>query len=218
MLSVTDNYKQTPSFFVLLSKLTIMNKHNIRQFLSDTYPELSDLFSRTDTPEIVTIKTEGIPEAMVTVITNQMLSGKAAATIVGRIKDIATDSNKPVWQLSYDEYRKCGLSNSKANAVIAFKEYYLQNRDDINNWFKADTNEVIKQITSVKGIGIWSATIIAMFYLGKEDLFPYNDGTLVKITGRIEKKFNISFDPEKASPYKSYLAMYMWQFEDNGLI
>ncbi|GEM_PF-5012604 len=195
-----------------------MNSNRVKEFLSGVYPELSDLFNSTDTPGMVTVKTENIPEAMVTVIANQMLSGKAATTIIGRVKSCAAENNKPVWQLSYNQYRECGLSNSKANAIIEFSDYYVNNINLINNWFKTDTNEVIKQITSVKGIGIWSATIIAIFYLGKEDLFPYNDGTLIKISKRIEDKYNIVFDPEKASPYKSYMAMYMWQFEDKGLI
>jgi len=67
------------------------------------------------------------------------------------------------------------------------------------------------------GLSNWSASILAIFYFGFEDVYPENDGSIRRVTRLLEQK-GITFDPEQASPYRSYLALYLWEILDRKMI
>ncbi len=46
---------------------------------------------------------------------------------------------------------------------------------------------------------------------------PMNDGSIMRVTGLLGQKGN-TFEPEKAAPYRSYLALYLWEILDRKLI
>jgi DNA-3-methyladenine glycosylase II len=80
--------------------------------------------------------------------------------------------------------------------------------------------EVINELTKVKGIGQWTAEMFLMFSLGREDVFSTGDLGLKRA---IEKLYNIS-DPSKEiliemsnkwSPYRTYAALVLWHSLDN---
>lgn len=67
------------------------------------------------------------------------------------------------------------------------------------------------------GLSHWSASMLAIFYFGLEDVYPINDGSIKRVTSLLEQR-GIIFEPEKAAPYRSYLALYLWEILDRKLI
>ena len=72
-------------------------------------------------------------------------------------------------------------------------------------------------------MGDWTASILALFYVGHEDVFPAGDGSLQRAITALQRigtkrSRRYKFDPERAQPFRSYLALYLWQALDTGML
>ena len=196
----------------------------IKRFLQAAYPEHSPVFTQLKTIQKLDVQDLTLPEAVVRVVVGQMLSGAAANTIYNRVSSLATQHQLAgSWQLNYDALRRCGLSGSKANTVAAFGAKIGDNPSALEHWKQLPVDALIEEIKSNKGMGDWTAGIVALFYVGHEDVFPLGDGTLKRaITAleqtRIKKLRNLPFDPGRAAPFRSYLARYLWKAIDTGVL
>ena len=176
------------------------------------------LIEEFETP--VFIKDINYFEALVRSIVYQQLSGKAAATIHKRFKGLFNkDQNLSpsiVLEKSHDELSSVGLSSQKAS--------YIHN---IANAFKAgivpdniDTicdDKVIECLTTIKGVGLWTAQMFLMFTLNRPDVFPVTD------LG-IQKGFQLYFQLDELPkpdlmikkaepwvPYRTLASWYLWR-------
>ena len=159
-------------------------------------------------------------EALVRAIVYQQLSGKAAATIYERFKDLFTNNKFPspsiVMEKSHEELRSVGLSNQKASYIhnIANAFYTGTVQKNINT---IDDNEVIECLTTIKGVGPWTAEMFLMFTLNRPDVFPVTD------LG-IQKGFQLFFQLDKLPrpdqmiknaepwrPYRTLASWYLWR-------
>ena len=159
-------------------------------------------------------------EALVRAIVYQQLSGKAAATIYERFKDLFTNNKFPspsiVMEKSHEELRSIGLSNQKSSYIhnIANAFYTGTIPKNIN---AIDDNEVIECLTTIKGVGPWTAEMFLMFTLNRPDVFPVTD------LG-IQKGFQLFFQLDKLPrpdqmikyaeswrPYRTLASWYLWR-------
>jgi len=147
-----------------------------------------------------------------------MLSEKAANTIYSRVKKLAEEKNINDWELSVEDFRQSGISKTKAETIVRFADYYSENSRTVDNWAVLKDEELIKEITQHKGLGLWTASILALSHLGKEDVFPSGDGILKKAIELIQANYGFKLDSEKARPYRSYLAFYLWAMMEKGLL
>ena len=159
-------------------------------------------------------------EALVRAIVYQQLSGKAAATIYKRFKNLFIKNKYPspimVMERSHEELRSVGLSNQKASYIhnIANAFYTGAIPKDIN--IMGD-KEVIECLTTIKGVGPWTAEMFLMFTLNRPDVFPVTD------LG-IQKGFQLFFQLDKLPrpdqmiknaepwrPYRTLASWYLWR-------
>ncbi|TPW11131.1 MAG: 3-methyladenine DNA glycosylase, partial [Halothiobacillaceae bacterium] len=68
-----------------------------------------------------------------------------------------------------------------------------------------------------KGLSRWSASMLGIFYFAMEDIYPEIDGTIMRVQRLLQGR-NIELNPEAVSPYRSYLALYLWKLLDEGLL
>ena len=196
----------------------------IKRVISATYPEHGPLFTQLKTVPKLKPRDIPLPEAVVRVVTGQMLSGAVAKAIYGRVTAAATERGLVgSWQLDYDSLRGCGLSGSKANTIRAFGEKIGDDVSALEHWRTLDVNSLIQEIRSNKGMGDWTASILALFYVGHEDVFPAGDGSLQRAITALQRigtkrSRRYKFDPERAQPFRSYLALYLWQALDTGML
>ena len=176
------------------------------------------LIEEFETP--VFIKDINFFEALVRSIVYQQLSGKAAATIHKRFKGLFNkDQNLSpsiVLEKSHDELSSVGLSSQKAsyihNIANAFKaEIVPDNIETISD------DKVIECLTTIKGVGLWTAQMFLMFTLNRPDVLPVTD------LG-IQKGFQLYFQLDELPkpdlmikkaepwvPYRTLASWYLWR-------
>ena len=138
-----------------------------------------------------------------------MLSRKAASTIIHKAEILAAQEGKnEIALLSEKEIQSCGISSSKAKAIKLFAEQYFNDVNRYENWRNLESVRLFAEVNNHWGLSHWSASMLAIFYFGFEDVYPVNDGSIKRITGLLEQK-GITFEPDKAAPYRSYLALYL---------
>lgn len=155
-------------------------------------------------------------------IVNQQLSGKAASTIFGRIKDSCDGSISPetVLALPDAKLRSAGLSFAKIKYVKDLSTRIINNELRVAGLDRLSDEEVKKELVAVKGIGIWTADMFLMFSLGRPDIFPVDDlgikNGFEKVTGKkFDKVKSARFALKNWSPYRTVASWYLWRSLEN---
>lgn len=118
---------------------------------------------------------------LVRAIVYQQLSGKAAGTIFGRFTDLIGEvTSANILKFSEEKLRTVGLSRQKANYVQNVARAFAANGDlsrfnDRNTLQKMSSEEIIKQFTSIKGVGEWTVQMYLLFALGRLDVLAAKD-------------------------------------------
>jgi len=159
-------------------------------------------------------------------IVSQQLSTSAAATIYARFinsMDLNLNISEQILNKSVEELRSCGLSFQKAayihNVAKHFDEYYLY---DIN-WDEWGDEDIILELTKIKGVGRWTVEMILMFSLHREDVLPLDDliirnNMIALYEVKSEKKQLITALHDIAAhwrPYRTYACRYLWAAKDS---
>ncbi|MCL5435033.1 MAG: DNA-3-methyladenine glycosylase [Patescibacteria group bacterium] len=166
-------------------------------------------------------RSEKLYEELVESIIGQQLSGKAADTIFKRF--LALFNNKfptpeKLMKTDDEKLRSAGMSYSKAayikNIAKAFKEKQLE----VKKIKKLSDEEVRKELTKIKGVGNWTAEMILIFTLKREDVFSLGDAGLrhaIKNLYKIEKEKDILKLSENWKPNRSFACWYLWRSLEN---
>lgn len=159
-------------------------------------------------------------------IISQQLSIKAAAVIYGRFLQLfgkKRPTAEDILAVSHEQLRMVGLSNAKARYVKNVCEFFIENKLTDTRLHKMGDEEFIEYITQIKGIGRWSAEMILMFNLGREDVFSTGDlgiqqamTKLYKLDAGDKKQLIIKMESiaKKWSPYRTYACRYLWGWKD----
>src|SRR5205085_9463969 len=120
-------------------------------------------------------------------IISQQLSTKVATVIKKRFMDLFegpserpgragnTPTPADILAVPFDKLRGIGLSNAKTNYVRNVCEFFIAHQLTDERLHKMEDEELIEFLTQIKGIGRWSAEMILMFTLGREDVFAADD-------------------------------------------
>ena len=157
-------------------------------------------------------------------IIGQQLSVKAAGTIINRFMGLFPDQKniKPQDILARDEesLRSVGLSRQKISYLRSLSEFVVSEKIILATLPDLPDEQVISHLTLVKGIGRWTAEMILIFSLGREDVFSVGDLGLRTAVSRIygvdrEDKLKIEKISQTWSPYRSLASLYLWRSLDN---
>ena len=172
-------------------------------------------------PFNLTLRTAGTHfDALVRSIVYQQLSGKAAATIHGRVL-LLFDSDAPlppqILSADHATLRGAGLSNQKASYLRNLAEHSLNGSLSTETLHVLSDEEIVNALVQVKGIGRWSAQMFLMFRLGRLDVLPDLDLGVQKGIQRAYRMRKLP-TPKKVlqtgakwAPYRSVGAWYMWR-------
>lgn len=158
-------------------------------------------------------------DELVESIVSQQLSIKASDAIYKRIIDLMPDKIlKPesLLKIKDDKLRKAGLSFGKLKYLKDLSEKIKTGHLDLEKLRSLENEEVIKELTKVKGIGKWTAEMFLMFALGREDIFSHGDlglkNAIKKIYGFEEYKIEeVEEIVIKWSPYKTFACRILWK-------
>ena len=166
----------------------------------------------------------GSPEfaSLAETIVYQQLNGKAAVTIFNRFAALAGEPLTPegVLKLTDEQLRSVGLSKQKASYLKDLSAKTAAGLLDFARLPELPDEEVIKHLTQVKGIGVWSAQMFLMFTLKRPDVLPTGDyGIQAAIKKHYKKRKMPKPDVmEKIArpwaPYRSVACWYLWRSLD----
>jgi DNA-3-methyladenine glycosylase II len=162
-------------------------------------------------------------EAVSRSIIYQQLSGKAAATIYGRFASLF-DGVPPhahgLMSLPEERLREAGLSRQKASYLRDLSQRVAAGEIPIDVLHQLPDDDVVRHLTSVKGVGTWTAQMFLMFRLGRPDVLP---GLDLGIRKAIQRSYRLRKlpAPERVAkigaawaPYRSIASWYLWRSID----
>lgn len=165
-------------------------------------------------------------DALARAILYQQLSGKAAATIVGRVEAaIGSDRFHCDTLARCDDatIRACGVSGHK---LMALRDLALrESRDeipDLRRMSTMDNDAIVAALLPVRGIGRWTVEMMMMFRLGRPDVLPIDDLGIRKgaqVVDRLDAMpppKQLAERGERWGPYRSYASFYLWRIADFG--
>jgi DNA-3-methyladenine glycosylase II len=193
--------------------------------LARTDPRFAALIARARPFDLVARPLMRPFDALAESIAYQQLSGKAAATIFGRVRALYPKRKwldpKLVLATSDETLRACGLSRSKTAALKDLAAKTLDGTVPSRRALARMTDdEIIARLTTVRGIGRWTVEMMLLFELGRLDVWPVADYGVqkgfAKTFGRRRLPTQKQFLKigEKWRPYRSVAAWYFWRALD----
>lgn len=160
-------------------------------------------------------------EALSSSIVSQQISVKAAAKIFGRFRDATDLDPVRVLELSETDIKTIGLSGQKSRYIHDLATHFVQDSAVFNHLGSLSDDEVIEELTRVKGIGVWTAQMFLIFTLHRPDIFAPDDRGLqlaiqtIYDLSEIPKRAELETFAEKWAPYRSVACLHLWHSLDN---
>jgi 3-methyladenine DNA glycosylase/8-oxoguanine DNA glycosylase len=167
-------------------------------------------------------------EVLMEAIVYQSISGKAAATIFGRIKALGENGRPPspesMLKLPSPKLRRAGLSGAKVRAMKDLARKTLAGIVPTHDQaLELSDEELVKRLVSVRGIGAWTVEMFLIFRLGRPDVLPIHDLGVKKGWSVAYGKKHMPSPKELLKfgeswrPYRTIASWYMWRaFERAG--
>ena len=167
-------------------------------------------------------------DALARAILYQQLSGKAAATIVGRV-EAAIDSDKlhadTLCRIDDPGLRACGVSGNKALALRDLAARAGRGEiPDARAMATMHEDEIVAALVPIRGIGRWTVEMMLMFRLGRPDVLPVDDLGIRKGAQRVDRRAEMQAPRalaergERWGPYRTYASLYLWRIADDALV
>ena len=158
-------------------------------------------------------------------IIGQQLSVTAANAIGKKFFNFYNGKPLPEMILStpHEELRKLGLSNAKAKYVKDLSQKIINKEISLYKIAAKSDEDIIAELTKVKGIGVWTVHMFLIFTLGRLNILPYSDlgirkGVMINYGLKKlpdDKKIAKVARDNNWHPYCSIVSLYLWQSLDN---
>lgn len=220
-MSPARNTKASPG---QVPHVTTIDYARARRILMRRDPVMRELMRRYGACGLADSQHTDPYKALVRAIMSQQLSTKASATIARRFDDLfggAFPTPAQVLEAPDERLRAVGLSGMKVSFV---KDLARRVHDGTLRLDLLDTmsdEEVVAELTRVKGIGRWTAEMFLMFRLHRPDVLPVGD---LGIVNAITRAYGLRKAPTPARmmriaeswrPYRSIACWYLWASLDN---
>ena len=153
-------------------------------------------------------------------VIGQQLSVKAAATIYGRVLDLFGGTTPPpetLLEADPQQLRDVGLSWRKVEYVRDLAEHVVSGELELGRLDQLTDDEVIAEITAVRGFGVWSAQMFLIFFLERPDVLPTGDLGIRKAAqvayglDQLPAPAELERIAEPWRPHRSLASIYLWE-------
>jgi DNA-3-methyladenine glycosylase II len=179
--------------------------------------QLGSLIKETEEFRIEIDGSDSPYEILLECIAYQSISGKAAATIFGRVKALGFNGRPPtpeeMLELRKSALRKAGLSGAK---ILAMKDLAKKTIagvvPSLEEAQKLSDEELVERLVSVRGIGAWTVEMFLIFRLGRPDVLPVKKGWSITYGKKyMPKPKELLAFGERWRPYRTVASWYMWR-------
>ena len=202
-----------------------MNHEHAHQLLRASHPRMAELIARSRRYNITPAVSIRPFDALAESIAYQQLSGKAAATIFGRVRALYPKRKwldpEQLLATPDETLRAAGLSRAK---TAALKDLAAKTIDGTvpagRALIRMTDDEIITRLTAVRGIGRWTVEMLLLFDLGRPDVWPVDDYGVRKGFAKTFRRRKLPTPKElmkfgeKWRPYRSVAAWYFWRALD----
>jgi len=159
-------------------------------------------------------------ETLIKSIVYQQLSGKAAATIFGRLRDAAGGEEltpAAVLRLTPTKMRALGLSRQKISYIRDIACHARSGEVKFEDLRRLPDDEVLRILTSLRGVGVWTVHMFLIFALRRKDVLPTGD---LGIRAAVRKAYGLDRTPTPSEveeigarwrPYRTVASWYLWR-------
>ena len=150
-------------------------------------------------------------------IVAQQISGKAAETVWGRVKERFIEiTPQRLAAVQVEEIQACGMSMRKATYIKGMAEACAKGDLDLDGLKLLPDQEVVARLSALRGIGAWTAEMILIFSLQRPDVVSWNDLAIrrgMMILYGLDQLTRDRFDQHRKrySPYGSVASLYLWE-------
>jgi DNA-3-methyladenine glycosylase II len=193
--------------------------------LASTDPRLAALIARSLRYNVKPAPSLRPFDALAESIAYQQLSGKAAATIFGRVRGLypkrkSLDPDQ-ILATPDETFRAAGLSRAKTAALKDLAAKTIDGTVPVGRaLIRMSDDEIVARLTTVRGIGRWTVEMLLLFDLGRPDVWPVDDYGVRKGFAKTFGKRKLPTPKqlmkfgEKWRPYRSVAAWYFWRALD----
>jgi DNA-3-methyladenine glycosylase II len=174
--------------------------------------ELSEEFGEKDLE-----KSDKPFKRLVVSIINQQLSTDSAVAIKERVFQSFEIEPEKILEADEDELADVGLSSQKNEYIKGAAEKFIEDDLSPEKFSHMSDEEVMDELTSIHGIGDWTAKMFMIFVLGREDVFPVEDLGIRRAMNELyglETREEMREKAEDFRPKRSLASLYLWEFRD----
>lgn len=195
--------------------------------------EASDFLSASDSRMAALIKTCGpvkwrietnLFAVLAFSIIGQQISTKAQQSICGKFCAILGKiAPGRALEAGFDNLRACGISSKKCGWILKAASAFESGEINVKHLRKMPDGDVVRELTKLDGVGVWTAEMMLIFSLGRPDVMSFGDfgirNGLRKLLdwNEISKGEFEKFAKEKCSPYGSVASLYLWKLAGGGV-
>jgi len=204
-----------------------MNHKHAHQLLRTSHPRMAELIARSRRYNLTPAVSVRPFDALAESIAYQQLSGKAAATIFGRVRALYPGRKwldpEQLLATPDETLRAAGLSRAK---TAALKDLAAKTIDGTVPSGRAlismSDDEIIARLITVRGIGRWTVEMLLLFDLGRPDVWPVDDYGVRKGFAKTFSRRKLPTPKQlmkfgdKWRPYRSVAACYFWRALDDN--
>ena len=153
-------------------------------------------------------------KAIAELIIEQQISFKVAISIKKKFNDLISDkSNNEILEIDDNKLKSIGISRMKIKYIKNVYQYFL---DSKINFDRLGDNKIINELTTIKGVGSWTAEMFLIFILFRENIFSKKDIALlnsIKLNYDIKNLTNERLDEliKSWAPYNTYASLLLWK-------
>ena len=154
--------------------------------------------------------------SLVESIISQQISGKAAATVSAKLRKISEMKPCRLHSLTREQIQACGMTNRKADYIKGLAGHHVNKTVDFHNLQDKTDQEIIKTLTRIEGIGVWTVEMLLIFSLCRPDIVSFGDLAIrrgmMNLYGLKElSKEKFLRYAKRYSPYGSVASLYLWE-------
>ena len=157
-------------------------------------------------------------------IVGQQISTKAQVTIWKRMRDGLEEINaQQILKAGISKLQSFGITFRKAEYITDFAEKVQSGEFDLQSIYEKSDAEAMKALTSLKGIGVWTAEMILLFCMQRPDILSFDDLAIQrglrmvyhhrKIDRKLFEKYR-----RRYHPYGSIASLYLWAVAGGALL
>ena len=158
-------------------------------------------------------------EALVEAIITQQISDSVGKSISLKFKNLfgkKYPTPSDVAKLTIKQIKSVGLSRMKAEYIFDISKMIVDKKLDFKIFKKMSNEDVISELTKIRGIGKWTAEMYLIFALGRMDVFPLGDLGLINGIKKLYDLENPSTDEileitNSWIPYRTIGTWYIWR-------